>query len=74
MRVYELLGKLKKIEENKKRVIDKLPEGVRSKDTEVTLNYFTDILPLLADVDELKFMLERLQVDYAGEGIGSKNE
>lgn len=74
MRVYELLEKLKKLEEDKKRVREKLPTGVRSKDTEVTLNYFTDILPLLADADELKFMLERLQVDYAGEGIGSKNE
>ena len=70
MRVYELLGEFKRLEDDKQRVIDKIPAGVRDKDTEVTLNYFTDIIPLLADVDELKSMLERLNVDYAGEGIG----
>lgn len=70
MRVYELLGKFKQLENDKQRVIDKIPAGARYKDTEVTLNYFTDILPLLADVDELKSMLEHLNVDYAGKGIG----
>lgn len=72
MRVYELLGKLEKLENDKKRVMDKLPKGTHTKDTEVELNYFSDVLPLLADVDELKFMLQRLEVDYAFQGIGGK--
>lgn len=71
MRVYELLAKLEQLENDKKRVMDKRPTTC-DKDTVMELNYFEDVLPLLADVDELKFMLHRLEVDYACEGIGGK--
>jgi len=57
MRVYELLATLDRIEEDTKRVISKRP-AVCDKDTTLELNYFEDVLPLLQDADELKFMLE----------------
>lgn len=71
MRVYELLATLDRIEEDKKRVISKRP-AVCDKDTTLELNYFEDVLPLLQDADELKFMLQRLEVDYAIQGIDRK--
>ena len=71
MRVYELLGKLDDIEQTKARVNNKLP-GKIDKNTEVTLNYFKDVLPLLVFADEFKCMLERLEVDYACRGINKE--
>ena len=73
MKVYELLATLEKLENDKKRVMDKRPTTC-DEDTVVELNYFKDVLPLLADVDELKFMLQRLEVDYACQGIGKKEQ
>lgn len=61
MLVHEIMNKIKKIEEDIKRIKNKTPKVV-DKNTTVELNYLDDINPLLVDANKLIRIYELLEV------------
>ena len=61
MIVNEVIVKIKKIEEDIKRVENKIPK-MRDRNTTVELNYMDDIVPLISDAQVLMRKYKLLEI------------